>query len=77
MTEPYPPEEQVVPCCSHLRTKDQFCRQEDAKAGVGFVRVSPTTTYWCARTAESFGPDDTPGTPESCQPGRSCHERTV
>jgi len=75
MTEPYPPAEELIPCCIHLQTKGQSCRLEDARAGPGFVRVTTTATYWCERTAESFGPDDVPGTPQTCQPGRSCYER--
>jgi hypothetical protein len=77
MADPYAEEFELIPCCRHLRTKMQQCAGADMRAGPGLIRVSDTATYWCSRTATSFGPDDSPGTPESCQPGRSCYERNV
>lgn len=68
-------EYEIVPCCEFLRTKMQHCAAEDMRAGPGFVRVTDTATYWCDKTAESFGPDDQPGAPELCQPGRACYQR--
>ncbi len=75
MADPYPVSLELIPCCQHLRTKMHHCAASDMRAGPGFIRVSDTATYWCEQTAASFGPDDVPGTPESCQPGRSCYER--
>lgn len=77
MAQPHANEFELVPCCQHLRTKMQFCRGADMRAGPGFVEVSDTATYWCNRTSTSFGPDNIPGTPDGCQPGRSCYERDV
>lgn len=68
---------QFVPCCQHLQTKMSHCALEDMQHGPGFVRVTDTATYWCDKTAESFGPDDRPSTPEACQPGRACYQRDV
>ena len=75
MSEVYPQERKIIPCCIHLQTKTRFCVGEEMAAGPGFIKVTDTGTYWCEKTSESFGPDDQPGTPEACQPGRVCYER--
>lgn len=75
MSEPYPPERDLIPCCVHLRTKTQFFMPDELAAGPGFVKVTTTGTYWCSQTHASFGPDDRAGTPHTCQPGRTCYER--
>lgn len=56
--------------CRKLRTKMAF----GALQGVEDWRFgeSTTATYWCLRTMETAGPDDSFCHPHSCQQGRSC-----
>lgn len=56
--------------CRKLRTKMAF----GALQGVEDWRFgdSTTATYWCLRTMETAGPDDSFCHPHSCQRGRSC-----
>jgi hypothetical protein len=68
-------ERTIIPCCIHLRTKTQYYMPDELAAGPGFIKLTTTGTYWCNRTSRSFGPDDSPSTPHSCQSGRGCYER--
>ncbi len=74
--EPYEHERDIIPCCTHLRTKTQFYMPDEMAAGPGYIKVTTTGTYWCARTSTPRGPDDAPCTPQTCQAGRGCYERS-
>ena len=56
--------------CRKLRTKLAFSSLE----GLGDWRHGDSTTaaYWCLRTMEPVGPDDSFSHPHSCQSGRAC-----
>ncbi len=56
--------------CRKLRTKLAF----GALEGAGDWRTGDSTTasYWCLRTMENFGPDDSFCHPHNCQSGRAC-----
>jgi len=77
MQDPYPPQRDIIPCCVHLRTKTQYFMPDEMQAGPGYIKVTTTGVYWCARTNTPRGPDDQPSTPARCQPGRACCERRV
>jgi hypothetical protein len=64
-TDPDPP---VV--CRKLRTKLAF----GALEGLRDWRHGDSTTaaYWCLRTMEAVGPDDSFSHPHHCQTGRRC-----
>jgi hypothetical protein len=56
--------------CRKLRTKMAFGSLEgprDWRHG-----DSTTAAYWCLRTMESAGPDDSLAHPHDCQSGRHC-----
>ncbi len=61
------------PLCRFLRTKAAYVpgmrSDQDALA-----ESHPTATYWCLRTLEVLGPDDTPVGPEDCIAARRCFE---
>ncbi len=63
----------VVPC-SRLRTKMYYVLGRDA---VDLTKSSPTSQYWCSRTATVIGPDDVCCSPELCAPNRACYEKEM
>ena len=62
--------EPVVPC-SRIRTKMYYVLGRQA---VDLTKSSPTSQYWCSRTATVIGPDDVCCSPELCAPNRACYE---
>ncbi len=64
------PEVVVVPC-SRIRTKMYYVLGRQA---VDLTKSSPTSQYWCSRTATVIGPDDVCCSPELCAPNRACYE---
>ena len=60
----------VVPC-SRIRTKMYYVLGRQA---VDLTKSSPTSQYWCSRTATVIGPDDVCCSPELCTPNRGCYE---
>jgi hypothetical protein len=45
------------------------------RQAVDLTVSSPTTQYWCSRTATVIGPDDVCCSPELCASNRACYER--
>ena len=60
----------IVPC-SRIRTKMYYVLGREA---VDLTKSSPTSQYWCSRTATVIGPDDVCCSPELCAPNRACYE---
>jgi hypothetical protein len=61
------------PVCRFLRTKAAYV--PGMRADQDYLAEShPTATYWCLRTLEVLGPDDTPVSPEDCKLSRVCFE---
>ena len=57
--------------CRRLRTKMYYVAGRDHPN----LRVSsPTAQYWCSHTTTVMGRDESPCSPESCKPHRSCFE---
>lgn len=63
-------EPRVIPC-SRIRTKMYYVLGRQA---VDLTKSSPTSQYWCSRTATVIGPDDVCCSPELCAPNRACYE---
>lgn len=63
--------EPVVIPCSRIRTKMYYVLGRQA---VDLTKSSPTSQYWCSRTATVIGPDDVCCSPELCAPNRACYE---
>jgi hypothetical protein len=61
----------VVPC-KRIRTKMYYVLGRQA---VDLTKSSPTSQYWCSRTATVIGPDDVCCSPELCIPTRACYEK--
>jgi len=66
-TDPGP---EIVPC-KRLRTKMYYVLGREA---VNLKVSSPTSQYWCSRTATVIGPDDVCCSPELCGSHRACYE---
>ena len=64
-------ETEVVIPCSRIRTKMYYVLGRQA---VDLTKSSPTSQYWCSRTATVIGPDDVCCSPELCAPNRACYE---
>ena len=64
------PEADIIPC-RRLRTKMYYVLGRQA---VNLKVSSPTSQYWCSRTATVIGPDDVCCSPELCAPNRACYE---
>ena len=62
--------ETIVPC-SRIRTNMYYVLGRKA---VDLTKSSPTSQYWCSRTATVIGPDDVCCSPELCAPNRACYE---
>ena len=60
----------IVPC-KRIRTKMYYVLGRKA---VDLTVSSPTSQYWCSRTATVIGPDDVCCSPELCAPNRACYE---
>ena len=60
----------VIPC-RRIRTKMYYVLGRQA---VDLTTSSPTSQYWCSRTATVIGPDDVCCSPELCAPNRGCYE---
>ena len=60
----------IIPCKS-IRTKMYYVM---GRGAVDLTKSSPTSQYWCSRTATVIGPDDVCCSPEICQPHRACYE---
>jgi hypothetical protein len=63
-------EPDIVPC-QRIRTKMYYVLGRQA---VDLRTSSPTSQYWCSRTATVIGPDDVCCSPELCSPTRACYE---
>jgi len=63
-------EPDIVPC-RRIRTKMYYVLGREA---VDLRTSSPTSQYWCSRTATVIGPDDVCCSPELCGPARACYE---
>ena len=63
-------EPEIIPC-KRLRTKMYYVLGRQA---VNLKVSSPTSQYWCSRTATVIGPDDVCCSPELCAPHRACYE---
>ena len=61
---------EVVPC-KRIRTKMYYVLGRKA---VDLTVSSPTSQYWCSRTATVIGPDDVCCSPELCATNRACYE---
>ena len=65
--------EQVPVVCRYLRTKVAFGTLVGHpipwQAG-----ASATAVYWCLRTTETAGPDESFAHPHVCRDGRACYE---
>jgi hypothetical protein len=70
-TAPEATEPVIIPCKS-IRTKMYYVMGRNA---VDLTKSSPTSQYWCSRTATVIGPDDVCCSPEMCQGHRSCYEK--
>jgi hypothetical protein len=44
------------------------------RQAVDLTKSSPTSQYWCSRTATVIGPDDVCCSPELCASNRACYE---
>ena len=60
----------AVPC-RRIRTKMYYVL---GRSAVDLRVSSPTSQYWCSRTATVIGPDDVCCSPELCAPHRACYE---
>ncbi len=63
-------EPDIIPC-QRIRTKMYYVL---GRSAVDLRKSSPTSQYWCSRTATVIGPDDVCCSPELCQPNRACYE---
>ena len=63
-------EPDIIPC-KRIRTKMYYVLGRHA---VDLRHSSPTSQYWCSRTATVIGPDDVCCSPELCQGNRACYE---
>jgi hypothetical protein len=63
-------EPDIVPC-RRIRTKMYYVLGRQA---VDLRTSSPTSQYWCSRTATVIGPDDVCCSPELCCANRACYE---
>jgi hypothetical protein len=59
--------------CRRLRTKTAFGSFR-GKLYAWQSGHSTTAVYWCLRTMETVGPDDTFAHPHACLSGRGCFE---
>ena len=64
------PEPEIIPC-RRIRTKMYYVLGRQA---VDLRTSSPTSQYWCSRTATVIGPDDVCCSPELCRATRACYE---
>ncbi len=72
MSERDQPSTPLPRVCRALRTKTSFgVHAEDALWKLG---RSTTAAYWCLRTMEPYGPDDSFCHPHECGADRSCYE---
>jgi hypothetical protein len=58
--------------CSKLRHKGMYVAAGPPPAG--YDEGGLATSYWCACTQTSFGPDGRPARADLCQHGRECCE---
>ena len=63
-------EPEIIPC-RRIRTKMYYVL---GRSAVDLRTSSPTSQYWCSRTATVIGPDDVCCSPELCAPNRACYE---
>jgi hypothetical protein len=68
--EPDAPRERVPAVCRSLRSKTAF-----GSDGQDLWRLgqSNTAVYWCLRTMEAFGPDESFCHPHVCGAARACY----
>ena len=69
-TAPEDCEPDIIPC-RRIRTKMYYVLGRQA---VDLRTSSPTSQYWCSRTATVIGPDDVCCSPELCGQSRACYE---
>ena len=61
--------------CIHLKTKRAYLGLPGADDAENPV---DTAVWWCEKTCEPLGPDDSAAEPGSCEkPGRDCYVRPV
>ena len=64
---------EVPVVCRCLRTKTSFGTL-DGDVAPWQAGLSTTAVYWCLRTMESWGPDQSFAHAHRCRAGRSCFE---
>ena len=73
MDEEPQPQTAVPEVCSRLRTKTAF------GASTGYTPwqqgESSTAVYWCLKTMQTIGPDDSFAHPHQCCAGRECFRK--
>ena len=75
MNIPLPTIKQEIPAvCRLLRTKNAFANfGDDSEVTPWQLGESPTAVYWCLKTMQHAGPDDSIAHPHDCLAGRSCY----
>jgi hypothetical protein len=58
--------------CRMLRWKDLYARNAPDDVLLAQAVEKDDVQYSCLRTCQPWGPDDSPATPESCGPHRTC-----
>jgi len=58
--------------CEHLRHKMMYCDQRQQTPGL-VDDSSDTRVFFCIKTFDSLGPDDSPAEPKACQAARGCY----
>lgn len=75
MDHPTPTSPLVTPAhCAHLRHKGMYVMAERDPDMPGF-NGHEATSFWCAKTQKSFGPDGNVVRTDLCQHGRGCCEQ--
>ena len=59
------------PPCRFLMSKEMFIHLDEAEWN---IYQSHSGIFWCTHTQNCLGPDGRVAEPESCTPGRACHE---
>jgi hypothetical protein len=73
MDEEIPPQPTLPEVCCMLRTKTAFGHSTGYNPWQ--QGESSTAVYWCLRTMQTIGPDDTFAHPQQCCAGRECFRK--